>query len=847
MRRGRILPGMWRVLAAAMLIALASEVFPELAASADLTRPAQHGVASADLTRAAQQGVIQGAADPVSARRELLTRYCVTCHSQRLKTAGLSLETLDPASIGDQADVWEKVVRKLRVGMMPPIGAPRPDRATALAFTSELERELDRAAAARPNAGRTETLHRLNRFEYQNVIRDVLGLEVDARSLLPADDVSYGFDNVAAIQRMSPMLLDRYVAAARRISQLALGTNAVVTSETIRLKDDYPQDDEVDGLPFGTRGGASVRYTFPVDGEYAIRVRIARVGVNGESIPRYPDLQRLEISLDGAPLREFTTKAAPRRAMQEPNAEPRVERAADADWQVRFPAKAGSREIAVTWLNRVPALLESRVQPFSRPYAGGARSLYTTRKGLYVDSIDIDGPFVSIPGSDSPSRRHIFICRPTRTSDAAACAKTIVSALAKRAYRRPATEEELAQLLEEYDKGRAEGFDAGIQRAIQALLVMPAFLFRIEREPRHVAPDTNYRISDLELASRLSFFLWSSVPDSELLDAAVRGTLKTPAVLSKQVRRMLADRRSQAFVTNFVGQWLLLRNLPEIGPDPNKAPNFDDGLREGFRRETELFFESILREERSALDLLKADYTFVNERLAKHYGIPHVRGSHFRRVPLTDERRRGLLGQGSVLVLTSRADRTSPVQRGKWILENLLGSPPPDPPPNVPPLPDSTGPEPRSMRERMARHRANPVCAGCHSLMDPLGFALENFDLAGAWRDVDESSLPVDTTGTLPDGSTFSGVVDLRRRFVASPDVFVQTLTEKLLTYALGRGVEYYDLPAIRKIVHDSAQGNYALSSLMIGIVNSVPFQMRRSASAVRPERSVASGSPARP
>ena len=745
--------------------------------------------------------------------------------------------------MGDHADVWERVVRKLRVGMMPPIGMPRPDRATALAFTSALERDLDAAAAARPNAGRTEALHRLNRSEYQNVIRDVLGLDVDATAFFPADDVSYGFDNVAAIQRMSPMLMDRYVAAARKISQLALGTGSVVNSQTIRLKDDYAQDDQVDGLPFGTRGGSNVRFTFPVDGEYAVRVRILRVGITADTIPRYHDPQRLEISLDGAPLREFVTQAAPRQAMSDAPADAAKPPAADADWQVRFATKAGPHEIAVTWLNRTPFLLENRVQPFLRPYGGGAPSLYTTRKGLYVGSIDIDGPLVTHPNSDSPARRRILVCRPTQAAEAATdCASRILSTLARRAYGRPVTQAEMARLMTQYREGRSGGFEAGIQRAIQALLVMPPFLFRVEREPQNVAPRTNYRIGDMELASRLSFFLWSSIPDPELVDVAARGTLTSPAVLDRQVRRMLRDPRSKAFVSNFVGQWLMLRNLPTIGPDPNKAPHFDDGLREAFRRETELFFESMLEEDRSALDLLTADYTFVNERLAQHYQIAGVQGSYFRRVRLTDDRRRGLLGQGSFLVLTARADRTSPVQRGKWILENLLGSPPPDPPPNVPPLPDSTGPEPRSMRERMARHRASPACAGCHGLMDPLGFALENFDLVGAWRDVDEASQPVDASGTLPDGARFNGLAGLRQQLLASPDVFVQTLTEKMFTYALGRGVEYYDLPAIRTIVRDAAQRNYALSSVIRGIAKSVPFQMRRSADAVESDRSAANG-----
>jgi hypothetical protein len=762
--------------------------------------------------------------------RAVLDRYCVTCHNRRLKTAGLTLDTMDLADVGTGADVWEKVVRKLRAGAMPPAGRPRPDRPTYDAVISWLETELDRAASRNPNPGRTEPIHRLNRAEYQNAIRDLVALDMDMASDLPADDGSYGFDNIASALKISPTLMDGYLVAAEKIGRLAIGASAPLEVKTFRLSDELSQDHHVEGLPFGTRGGTLIRFTFPKDGEYLLSVQLARWGVNGngEHIPTFDQPQLLEITLDGERLQVFTLPRAER-----PEDQRGLDRRdLDAGWQVRFAAKAGPREIGVTFLNNTSPLLETLIAPL-RPYAGGSTGFYSARKGAYLRSVEITGPFNAAVVDDTPSRRRIFVCRPASPSAEAACARTILSTLARRAYRRPVTETDIQGLFDFYNSGQAEGgFEAGIEMALRALLVSPEFLFRIERDPAQIAANTTYRINDVELAARLSFFLWSSIPDDELLDLAAKGKLRNPAILEQQVRRMLADPKLEGLVANFTGQWLMLRNVPGVRPDPWKDPDFDENLRQAFRRETELFFESVIREDRSAQDLLTADYTFVNERLARHYGIPNVYGSAFRRVRLTDENRRGLLGQGSLLSVTSQPTRTSPVSRGKWILENILGTPPPSPPPNVPPFPEEEGKEPASVRAKLEQHRANPVCATCHATMDPLGFALENFDLVGRWRARDESAGAIDASGTLSDGTPFNGPVEMRRALLSRGDQFVATLTEKLLTYALGRGIEHYDAPAIRAITRDAARDNYRMaSSLILGIVKSVPFQMRRSQS----------------
>jgi mono/diheme cytochrome c family protein len=824
---------------------------------------------------------------PATANKALLDRYCLTCHTQRLKERGtvpIALDTLDLAKVGDDPAAWEKVVLKMRAGLMPPAGAPRPDKAAHDAFAAWLESELDRTAAARPNPGRTEPFHRLNRAEYRNAIRDLLDLDVDVASLLPADDVSYGFDNIAGVLKMSPTLMERYLVAAQKVSRLAVGTPLPAPSiDYFRIADDLSQDEQLPGLPFGTRGGTLIRYTFPMDGVYEIRPRLTR-DLN-ESVPLYTEDQQLEISIDGERVGTFTLAAIGGRApaesqspdAQEPQpdappaqenrtpqsaagakpesrptpeqqpARPAIsqiqqtvragarERAArnraDESWNLRVPVKAGARDVVVTFLNSVSALDETLRLPFERPFPAGV-NIPETRRGVYLRSVEISGPHDPTGPGDGASRKRIFVCPPSsRTgADADACAKTILSTLARRAYRRNVTNADVEPLMTFYREGRAQGgFDGGIESALRRLLVSPEFLLRVERDPANAAPGSVYAISDLELASRLSFFLWSSIPDDELLDLAAKRQLSNPAVLARQVRRMTADARADAFVKNFAGQWLFLRNLDAVVPVQSIFPDFDDALRQSFRRETELFFDSIVREDRSALDLLRADYTFVNERLATHYGIPNIKGNHFRRVTFgPDVKRRGLLGQGSILTVTSYPDRTSPVIRGKWILENLLGTPPPPPLPNVPPLraTDTSGAV-LPMRQRMERHRSNPVCASCHAMMDPLGLSLENFDAIGRYRTLGESSAPIDATGSSPDGKRFEGPDGLRSVLLQS-DRFVSTLTEKMMTYALGRGVEYYDAPAVRAILRDASRDDYRFSSLIVGIVQSPPFRMRK-------------------
>ena len=770
----------------------------------------------------------------------MLDRYCVTCHNQRTKTGGLAIDALDLSNVGQHPDVWEKVVQKLHGNLMPPGGRPRPDQDAQSALTAYLETSLDKAADAKPDPGRTEALHRLNRAEYRNVVRDLLALDLDVSSMLPPDDSSYGFDNIAGVQRMSPTLMERYIAAAQKISSVAVGASArPTTTDTFLVPPELRQDDRLDGLPFGTRGGTSITYTFPRDGVYSVRAQLTRyAGASFDEIPAFDEPQRLELSVDGVPLRVFELLPAastPGRGYGGPN-----RRSLDADWQFRFPAKAGPRTVTLTFVNRTPALLENLLEPFQKPVPGGPNGYYTTQKGAYLHSVEISGPYESTGAGRTPSRDRIFVCQPPKAGESRrsgtaaeveeACAKKIVLALARRAFRRPVADGDVETLLAFYKDGRAEGgFEIGIERAVEGLLVNPEFLYRIEREPTAGSGPT-YRISDLELASRLSFFLWSSIPDDTLLDLASAGRLRSPGILDQQVRRMLADPRADALVTNFVGQWLFLRNLPTVLPDPRKDPDFDEDLRQGFRRETELLAGSILREDRSVLDLLTASYTFVNERLAKHYGIPNIRGTHFRRVERSDDARRGLLGQGSVLAITSFPNRTSPVVRGKWILENLLGSPLPPPPPDVPALKEKPNPadEQLSMRDRIAQHRANPVCASCHAMMDPLGLSLENFDFVGRWRTVDEALIPIDASGVLPDGTKFEGPAGLRQVLLSHPDRFVRTVTEKMLTYALGRGLEYYDMPAVRKIVRDASPDGYRASSVVLGVVNSLPFQMRR-------------------
>jgi mono/diheme cytochrome c family protein len=763
----------------------------------------------------------------------VIGQYCTSCHSTRTHAGGLVLEKQDPARADQAPELWEKVVRKLRAGVMPPVGQPRPDRATYDALARTLEDALDRAGTMAVNPGRVDTFHRLNRAEYRNAIRDLLALNIDVESMLPSDDASFGFDNMAGVLKLNQSVLERYLAAAAKISQLAIHPSAAPVAETYKVSPERSQNDRLDGLPFGTRGGVLIEHQFPQDGEYGVKILMlctTETDVPCNGALGFSEPHVLEVMLDGERISTFTLEPVKRDY-----------RASDAGvsqsygFEVRMPVKAGAHELGVTFVKTVPSVEYVRNgyrMRFERPYRFNADVMSIAVP--FVETVVVTGPFNAIGLGETPSRRRIFSCRPATASEEPACARRILFTLADRAYRRPPSEAELGELLQFFERGRRDGgFETGIEMAVRRLLVSLNFLFRIELDsPASAGP--NYRIADVDLASRLSFFLWSSIPDDELRALAARGTLHQPHVLEGQVLRMLADERASAFVQNFTGQWLQLRNLANVRPSEALFPDFDEGLRAALRRETELFVESIMREDRSVVELLTADYTFLNDRLARHYGIPNVKGPEFRRVRLADERRRGLLGHGSVLTVTSPAIRTSPVQRGKWILENILGSPPPPPPPDVPML---TEPPPGSktgatpMRERMAQHRANPVCASCHGVIDPAGFALENYNWVGQWRDVDETYARIDASGRLPDGTTFSDLDGFRGALVANRQRFVQTLIEKLMTYALGRGVEYYDMPAVRKIQRDAAATDYRLSSLIKGIVSSAPFQMRRSQS----------------
>ena len=777
-----------------------------------------------------RQQASEAAQPSAAAARALLDRYCITCHNDAQRRRGsipISLQAVDVADVGADADVWERVVRKLRAGMMPPAGRPRPDRAAHDGLVAWLESELDRAAAAQPNPGRTETFHRLNRAEYRNAVRDLLALDVDVTALLPADDASYGFDNIAGVLRLNESLMERYLAAAARISRAAVGRPlAAPTAREFRVSENRRQYERVEGLPFGTRGGRLITYNFPQDGEYVIDVDLlCRIAGECDGSAGFADRHELEVTVDGARVALFAL---------EPHEGIDVEPQA---LQARVAVEAGPREVGVAFLKLPSAVeVESLRARFFRPYYLNGNSMQQ-RWAIYqpfVDRVTITGPFNPGAVGQTPSRARIFACEPGAGVEETACARDILAALARRAFRRPVGPDDIERLMAFFEKGRGEGgFDSGVEMALSRILTSPEFLFRVEVDPPGAAADTSYRIGGLELASRLSFFLWSSIPDDALLDAAERGELRDAAALDRQVRRMLADPRARALVDNFAGQWLQLRNLDAVFPAVPLFPDFDDSLRQAFRRETELFVESILREDRSALELLTADYTFLNERLALHYGIPGVRGSHYRRVELSATARRGLLGQGSVLTVTSRPNRTSPVLRGKWILENILGTPPPAPPPNVPPLPgDEGGPAAgaQTMRERMAAHRENPVCAGCHAMIDPPGFALENFDALGRWREVDASFAPLDASGELPDGSVFADLDGFRALLLARPEQFVTTVTEKLLTYALGRGLEPYDMPGVRRIVREAAAADFRLSALIEGIIHHEAFLMRRTA-----------------
>jgi mono/diheme cytochrome c family protein len=757
--------------------------------------------------------------------RATLDQYCVTCHNARMKSGGLAFDGLDLANVPRDAEVWERVVRKLNTRTMPPIGARRPDEAAYQALASWLETRLDQAAAAAPNPGRP-LVHRLNRAEYANAIRDLLDLDVDVTVLLPADDSAYGFDNISDVLGVSPSLQERYLSAAEKISEAALGDPAAGRiTETFRVRQDLSQDQHIEGLPLGTMGGALIRHTFPLDGDYDLQVRFFRTNFGNLRGLEHP--HAVEMTLDGARIRLATIGGDDdlRAAFDKPTD---TADAIDARFAVRVPVKAGPHTIGVSFVENMGLVDTTRLQPFLR---SSADTLDWTGRP-HLDRVTVTGPFNATGPGDTPARRRVFTCRPstppgTGVSESG-CAKQIITTLARRAYRQPLKDADLQPILDFYKSSRRETtFERSIQSALQLILASPKFVFRAEQDPPNLPAGSVYRVSDVELASRLSFFLWSSIPDDELLTAASQGRLSDRVELARQVRRMLADRRSASLVSNFAGQWLLIRNLKTFLPNSDEFPDFDDNLRQSFARELEMFFESIMREDRSVLDLLTADYTFVDERLARHYGISGVYGSQFRRVTLTDDARRGLLGKGSLLAVTSHATRTSPVSRGKWVLENILGMPPAPPPPDVPALKE---PEPgaaaRSMREQMIEHRANPACASCHKVMDPIGFALENFDAVGAWRARD-GGVAIDASGELADGTKVDGVVALRQALSRRPDVFVGTLTEKLLTYALGRGLDHADMPAVRAIVGAARRDGYRFSSIVSGIVASTPFQMR--------------------
>ena len=759
----------------------------------------------------------QPSSSPLAAPvKSVVNQYCVSCHDAEVKKGGLDLERISGDGVTQHSEDWEKVIRKMRARQMPPVGKERPTDKTFDEVVGKLSSSLDRAAAKHPNPGRTETFRRLNRTEYQNAIRDLLALDIDAAALLPKDDASHGFDNVT-VGELSPTLLNRYISAAEKISRLAVGAPyRKPGGDTFRLRPDLTQEEHVEGLPPGTRGGTLLKHTFPRDGEYEIQIRLTRD--RNEEIEGLREPHEVVVLLDRKQVQAFTV--APPKGNRD------FEKV-DAHLKVRVPVTAGPHQLGVTFLKNPSSLLENRRQPYLARYNMHRHP----RLAPAIYQVSINGPYDSKGPGDSPSRRQIFVSYPGQPSERSA--EKILVTLMRRAYRRPIMETDLQKPMEFYRKAKAEdGFEAGIEAALSAVLVNPEFLFRIEQDPAGVAPNTAYRISDVALASRLSFFLWSSIPDDELLAIAERGDLHKPRVLEKQVRRMLSDSRAGNFAGNFAGQWLHLRNLESITPDLRLFPDFDDNLRQAFRRETELHFETLLREDRSVLDLIKADYTFLNERLAKHYEIPNVYGSHFRRVALNrDSERGGLLRQGGVLTVTSYATRTSPVIRGNWILGNLLGTPPPPPPANVPTLKENTISDSLPMRQRLAEHRANAACASCHNLMDPIGFSLENFDATGRWRTLEDGQ-PIDVSGGLPDGSKFAGVAGLEAGLLKHPDLFVNTLTEKLLTFALGRGIESSDAPAVRKIVREAQANDFRFSSVILGVVNSTPFTMRRAPSA---------------
>lgn len=785
--------------------------------------------------------------------RALLDQYCVICHNQavvastpqpneglqttQLRNLGLTLDTEDVADLAKNPEIWEKVVKKLRVGVMPPPTYPRPDTASYDGFRYWLENELDRVGALNVNPGRTQAFHRLNQSEYKNSVRDLLALDIDVAELIPADAPDqYGFDNNADVLALSPLSVERYISAAHKIAELAVGATprgAAIKSYEVPLN--LIQDDRLsEELPFGSRGGSAIEHFFPVDGEYRITINLQTNYV--DFVRGYDQAHEIELSLDGERLQTYAfggdAPGTPAPYSYAGNIrgsddwEEFMMAFADKGFEMVLPVEAGPRVIAATFPREMwePEGIE---QPRLFGYQLAVTELPDANPSL--GSIEIEGPLSVTGPGDTPSRQQIFSCTPANTDEEPACAREILSSLARRAYRRPVEEGDIEDLMVFYTQGQQEGgFDTGIQFALERLLVSPDFLFRIEQEPEAAEADGMYAITDTELASRLSFFLWSSLPDDELLDLMETNSLRNSEVLEQQVQRMLADPRAAAFIDNFVGQWLYLRNLDGIYPDPAAFPEFDENLREAFQRETELFIDDQIRNDRSLRELLSADYTYVNERLARHYGIPGIYGNRYRKVTLDSAERGGLFGHGSLMMVTSYPNRTSPVLRGKFVLENLLGGPPPEPPPNVPALETSSDGKQLTMREAMAMHRENPACRVCHAAMDPIGFSLENYDAVGKWRNV-FADQPIDASGLLPDGNTFEGPDGLRGLLLDRPDDFVGTITEKLMRFALGRGLEYYDMPAVRAITRAAAEDDYRWSAVILGVVESVPFQMRRS------------------
>ena len=760
--------------------------------------------------------------------RPVLNQYCVTCHNQKLKTGGLTLDNLNLENVPADGEIWEKVIRKLRTGTMPPPGLPRPDHEKYSAVTSWLENQLDRVAQSNPYAGRP-ALHRLNRAEYANAIRDLLNLEIDASALLPPDDSAYGFDNISDALGLSPALQEHYLSAAMKIAALAVGDPEIApSSQTWLIRQDLTQNKHIDNMPLGTVGGTMARYNFPLNAEYRFQAKLYRTNLN---IMRGLEIaHQVEFAVDGKRILLATIggPADLRDLFEKPTDTSDL---VDARLRVEAPIEAGPHNVTVAFLQNSQALGPDRLQPFIRSSVDN----FDWAGFPHLQNFTISGPFNASGIANTPSRDRLFSCRPAKGTADDACARKIISGLLLHAYRQPVNPSDLERVMKFYRTGRDKrGFEGGVQSALERILASPKFVYRIEKDPASVKPGSNYPVGNYELASRLSFFLWSSSPDDELLHAASLGNLNSEAELRREVHRMLADSRGEALTTNFAGQWLQLRNLRNVQPNTDEFPDFDDNLRRAFRRETEMLFDAVLKENRSVLDLLTADFTFVNERLAEHYGIPNIYGSRFRRVPVSMEERKGLLGQGSILALTSHAERTSPVVRGKWILENLMGVPVPGPPPDVPPLkPRQDGEAPRTMREQMVEHRANPTCAACHKIMDPIGFSLENFDAVGAWR-TNDSGNPIDASGELADGTKVNGVLGLRNAILGRPDVFADTVTEKLLTYALGRGLDYRDMPAVREIVSKSAPNQYRLEDLITDVVLSTPFRMRAAAATER-------------